>query len=164
MDWQIKSLSKKSSVSGADLKPGDVVVSVLHQNEAGDLERSDFLKSELEQNPYMGKFLAKWERVVSENPLEDERQARRLALTGSENFFISLFDDESLDIDQKDVLKQMLALLLERKRILRAKGRVKNGVQIYVHSASKREFEVRQCELNEELIFNIQSQIEAFIL
>ena len=164
MDWQIKSLSKKSAASGADLKPGDVVVSVLRQNEAGDLERSDFLKSELEQNPYMGKFLAKWERVVSENPLEDERQARRLALTGSENFFISLFDDESLDIDQKDVLKQMLALLLERKRILRAKGRVKNGVQIYVHSASKREFEVRQCELNEELIFNIQSQIEAFIL
>ena len=164
MDWQIKSLSKKSSVSGADLKPGDVVVSVLHQNEAGDLERSDFLKSELEQNPQPGKFLARWERVVSENPQEDERQARRLALTGSENFFISLFDDEGLDIEHKDVLKQMLALLLERKRILKAKGRAQSGVQVYVHSASKREFEVRQCELNEELIFNIQSQIEAFIL
>lgn len=164
MDWQIKSISKKSSQSGVDLKPGDVVVSILRQNEAGDLERSDFLKSELEQNPYNGKFLAKWERVVSENPQEDERQARRLALSGSESLFISLFDDESLDIEQKDALKQMLALLLERKRILRAKGRVKNGFQLYVHTASKREFLVRQCELNEELILNIQSQLESFVI
>lgn len=164
MDWQIKSLSKKSSQSGAELKAGDVVVSIIFQNQAGEIERSDFLKSELEQNPYNGKFLGKWERVVSDNPQEDERQARRLALSGSEDLFISLFDDADIDMEQKDVLKQMLALLLERKRILRAKARPQNGVQTYIHVATKREFKVEQKELNEELILNIQSQIEAFLI
>lgn len=164
MDWQIKTLSKKSFGSGAELKPGDVVVSVIFVNEANELDRRDFLKKELEENPFEGKFVGKWERVVSENPEEDERQARRMAIAGSEDFFLSLYDENGVEVEQKDVLKQMLALLLERKRILRAKGRPQNGVQLYVHSSSKREFLVPQKELGEDLVSNIQTQINAFMV
>ncbi|MBO7520901.1 MAG: hypothetical protein J6T16_01500 [Opitutales bacterium] len=164
MDWQIKTLSKKSSQSGAELKAGDAVVCVVFLNEAGELDRRDFLKSEFEGRPFGGKYIGKWERVVSENPEEDERQARRMAIAGSEDFFISLYDDEAVEVEQKDVLKQMLALLLERRRILRAKGRPEGGFQLYVHSSSKREFLVPQKELNEELISSIQTQIDAFLV
>lgn len=164
MDWQIKTLSKKSSQSGVELKAGDIVVCVVFVNEAGELDRRDFLKSELDEKPFEGKYVGKWERVVSENPEEDERQARRMAIAGSEDFFISLYDDEAVEVEQKDVLKQMLALLLERKRILRPKGRPEGGFQLYLHPSSKREFLVPQKELSEELVFNIQSQINAFLV
>ena len=86
------------------------------------------------------------------------------AIAGSEDFFISLYDDEAVEVEQKDVLKQMLALLLERKRILRPKGRPEGGFQLYLHPSSKREFLVPQKELSEELVFNIQSQINAFLV
>ena len=164
MDWQIRSLSKKSSKSGVELKPGDIVECVVYANEAGELERSDFLKSELDEKPFEGRFVGRWERIVSEDPEEDERQARRMALAGSEDLFISLFDAGSVEVEGKDALKQMLALLLERKRVLRAKGRPVGGVQTYVHSASKREFEVPQMELDGELVANIQTQIDAFLI
>ncbi len=164
MDWQIKTLSKKSSQSGVELKAGDVVVSVVFINELNELDRRDFLKSELEEKPFEGKFVGKWERVVSENPEADEREARRMAIAGSEDFFLSLYDDNGVEVEQKDVLKQMLALLLERKRILKARGRPQNGLQLYIHSSSKREFLVPQKDLNEELISNIQTQINAFLI
>lgn len=164
MDWQIKSLSKKSSKSGADLKPGDVVVSVVFVNDAGELDRLDFLKSELDEASVGVKFLGRWERVVSDNPQEDERQARRMALAGSEDFFVSLFDDDSLSVEHRGTLQQMLALLLERKRILRAVGRPSGGVQKYLHAASKREFDVPQKDLDAALIMNIQSQLDAFLI
>lgn len=164
MDWQIKTLSKNSSQSGAQFKAGDVVVCVVFLNASGELERKDFLKSEFGENSFEGSFVGKWERVVSENPEADERKARKMALAGSEDFFISLFDENSVEIEQKDVLKQMLALMLERKRILKAKGRPQGNVQLYVHTQSKREFQVEQKDLTEELILHIQSQINVFMI
>lgn len=164
MDWQIGTLAKKSSHSGRDLKPGDTVVSIVRLGEAGVLERNDYLKEELAEGNYESRYLAKWERVVSENPEEDERQARKMALAGSEDFFISLYDDPNVDMENPDCMKQMLALMLERKRILKALGRPSGGVQKYRHPASGREFEVPQKELDEALIMGIQSQLDAFLL
>ncbi len=164
MDWQIKSISKKSSQSGQELKAGDLIVSIIFVNEMGELDRQDLLKSEFESENFDKKFVAKWERTVSENPNEDERMARQMALSGSEDLFISLYDDASLGIDDKETLKQMLALLLERKRILRAVGRPKNAQQKYLHISTKREFEVPQKNLDEELLTNIQSQLNLFLI
>ncbi|MBO6103395.1 MAG: hypothetical protein J6P03_09130 [Opitutales bacterium] len=164
MDWPIKSLSKNSAQSGQSFKAGDEVVCVVFQNAAGELERADFLKSEYSPEKFKGGFVGKWERKVGENPQEDERRFRRMALAGAEDLFMSLFDGESADIEQKDTLKQMLALLLERKRVLRPVGRPQNGAQRYVHAATKREFSVAQKDLTQELVLNIQKQINAFIL
>ncbi len=165
MDWQIASLSKKSAVSGKDFAPLDRVVCAIYNDEMGNLQRSDFLKDELDNFELKEKILGKWERVVSENPQEDERAARRLALASNEDFFLSLFDDSlSLESEQKDLIKQILALLLERKRILKALGRPSGGIQKYLHVASKRELEVPQGILNQELIFKIQQQLDMLMI
>ena len=42
-------MSKKSFGSGVELKPGDVVVSVIFVNEANELDRRDFLKRSLKK-------------------------------------------------------------------------------------------------------------------
>ncbi len=164
LDWQIKPLAKKSA-GGKDITAGDTVVCAVFIDELGNLDRSDFLKDEFDESLLTGKVIGRWERVVSANPEEDERMARKMSLASSEDFFLSLFDEASaVQTDETDVIKQMLALLLERKRVLRPIGRVSGGVQKYLHSATKREFVVPQRNLDEELIIKIQSQLGSIII
>ncbi len=164
LEWQIKPLAKKSA-SGRDINPGDTVVCAVFIDELGNLDRADFLKDEFDKQQIAGKTIGRWERIASENPEEDERMARKMSLASSEDFFISLFDDSSqVETDQSDVVKQMLALLLERKRILRPMGRPSGDVQKYLHVSSKRVFDVPQKNLDEDLIIKIQSQLGSIII
>ncbi len=164
LEWQIKPLAKKTA-SGRDIVAGDTVVCAVFIDELGNLDRIDFLKDEFDEALLTGKIIGRWERVVSANPDEDEKMARKMSLASSEDFFLSLFDEtSSVQTDESDVVKQMLALLLERKRILRPQGRVSGGVQKYLHVATKRIFEVPQKNLDEELIVKIQSQLGSIII
>ncbi len=162
--WQIKPLSKKS-VLGSDIKAGDTVVCAVFIDAAGNLDRADFAAGEFDESKIAGKIIGRWERVVGENPDADERMARKMALASSEDFFISLFDENSaIETEETDVVKQMLALLLERKRILRPLGRPSGGVQKYLHVSSKRVFDVPQSAPDENLILKIQSQLGSIII
>ena len=88
-----------------------------------------------------------------------------MALSSSEDFFVSLFDESSgVTTDEADVVKQMLALLLERKRILRPVGRPKFGIQKYVLVSTKREFDVPQKNLDTDMIIKIQNQLGNIII
>ena len=165
LDWQIKPLAKKSALSEREIAPGDTVVCAVFVNEFGMLDRLDFHKDEFDVSKVAGKIIGKWERVVSEHPEADERMARRMSLESSEDFFVSLFDENSaVETDEVDVVKQMLALLLERKRILRAVGRPVNNVQKYIQPSTKREFSVPQKNLDEDLVIKIQSQLGSIII
>ncbi len=165
LEWQIKPLAKKSGLSDREIKPGDTVVCAVFVDELGNLDRLDAHKDDFDDSKLRGKVIGRWERVVSENPEADERAARKMALASSEDFFVSLFDEGSaVETDEVDVVKQMLALLLERKRILRPQGRASKGVQKYVQVSTKREFSVPQKNLNEELIVKIQNQLGSIII
>ena len=165
LDWQIKPLAKKSALSDRDISAGDTVVCAFFINELGLLDRLDFHKDEFDVSKISGKIIGKWERVVSEHPDADERAARRMSLESSEDFFVSLFDENSaVEADEVDVVKQMLALLLERKRILRPVGRPINNVQKYIQPSTKREFSVPQRNLDEDLVIKIQSQLGSIII
>lgn len=165
MDWQIKPLAKKSAVSSRDIKPGDEVVCAVFVDAAGNLDRADFLKGEFDESQISGKVIGRWERVVSANPDADERASRRMALESTEDFFVSLFDESAgVDVPEKDVVKQMLALLLERKRIIRPVGRPRGGVQKYVQPSTKRVFDVPQSALGADLIAKIQTQLGSIII
>ena len=144
---------------------GDRVVCAVFLDDAGNLDRVDILKDELEAFKLDKKILGKWEREVSANPEADERAARRMALAGSEDFFLSLFDDSSqIDADETDVIQQILALLLERKRILKPVGRPSGGVQKYVHCSTKNLLDVPQKELDADLVMKIKSQLDYLIM
>lgn len=164
LEWQIKPLAKKSA-GGSDIKPGDTVVCAVFVDSLGNLDRADFLKGEFDPSAIGGKIIGRWERVVGEDPDEGEKMARKMSLASSEDFFLSLFDDSSEVVaEEADIVKQMLALLLERKRVLRPLGRPSAGVQKYLHPATKREFDVPQRSLDENLIAKIQSQLGSIII
>jgi len=165
LEWQIKPLAKKSALSDREFKPGDVAVCAVFFDEFGALDRLDSHKDEFDDSKIRGKVIGKWERVVSADPEGDERAARRMSLAGSEDFFLSLFDENSAVVsDEVDVIKQMLALLLERKRVLKSIGRPRGGFQKYLHPQTGREFEVPQKSVDEELVLKIQSRLGSIII
>ncbi len=164
LDWQIKPLSKKSAISGRDIAPGDHVVCAVFADALGNLDRLDCHADEFDPSKIEGKIIGRWERTASANPEEDERAARRMALSSSEDFFVSLFDGSGVSADESDAVKQILALLLERKRILRPVGRPSGGIQKYVQASTKREFDVPQKPLGADLIAKMQTQLGNIIV
>lgn len=158
-------MAKKSSLSGRELAAGQRVICAVFLDELGNFCRDDFLKDEFDDSKVSGRIIGRWERVVSENPGDDERAARRMALAGAEDFFMSLFDETSgVEAEEKDAVKQMLSLLLERKRVLRALGRPAGGVQKYLHVSTKKELEVPQLDLSADLVAKIRTQLNFLII
>ncbi len=85
-------------------------------------------------------------------------------IVSSEEIFLSLFAEGTVVANEKkDVLKQILALMLQRKRILRAEGRPMNGLQKYIYSKTKEVFEVRMMNLTEDDIRQVEQELEAII-
>ena len=72
LDWQIKTLAKKSAISGREIKPGDCVVCAVFVDELGNLDRIDVHKDEFDASKINGKVIGWWERVVSDAPDADE--------------------------------------------------------------------------------------------
>lgn len=129
LDWQIKPLSKKSAISGRDISAGDSVVCAVFVDGLGNLDRLDCHADEFDPSKIEGKIIGDGSAPSAKIPKRTRGAARRMALSSSEDFFVSLFDGSGVRADESDVIKQMLALLLERKRILRPVGRPSGGTK-----------------------------------
>lgn len=146
MDWQIKTMAVKSSASEAKFEDGDIVTCLIYKDpEVEGLCRADLLNSEVEGFEHSGILLGRWQRIIKSdaNEAEDPREL----ITAADDFFCSLFEqddpEEAEENKERSALKHLLALLLERKRILKPKGaRATTGSQTYVHPKLQREFEV----------------------
>jgi hypothetical protein len=160
MDWQLKSMAGKSSASETEFKPGDAVVSLIFKDTTeGVLARADVLSEELESFELSGPRLGQWRRIIKEessNELAPQEQ-----MVAAEDLFLSLFESQeneeaSVGEAERLALQHLLALLLERKRILRSLGiRAKDGLQRYRHAKLDREFEVPVLEVDGKLMEKI---------
>lgn len=165
MEWQIKTLSRKSTLSGRSFEPGDRAVSLVYVDDgAGELGRADLHEGELSQLQLPGQVLGRWSWVMKD-PEEGAANARD-TVASAEDFFFSLFENETdLERDRSDALKHLLALMLERKRILRAVGpRHTSGTQTYRHVKTRQELNVPLAEISRELMFKIEDTLGDIIL
>jgi len=165
MDWQIKTLSRKSTLSGESFKPGDRAVSLVYvDDEAGDLDRADLHENELDQLQLPGQVLGRWTWVMKDP--EDGATNAADTVASAEDFFFSLFENEAgEEQDRSDALKHLLALMLERKRVLRPVGpRQTSGAQLYRHVKTKQELSVPIAEISRELMFKIEDTLGDIIL
>lgn len=165
MDWQIKTLSRKSTLSGDSFEPGDRAVSLVYvDDEAGELGRTDLHERELEQFELAGKVLGRWNWVMKDP--EDGAVSASETVASAEDFFFSLFENESVaGREESDMLKHLLALMLERKRILRAVGpRQATGMQTYRHVKTKQEILVPIAEISRDLMLKIEDTLGDIIL
>ncbi|MDR2430375.1 MAG: hypothetical protein LBD14_05770 [Puniceicoccales bacterium] len=149
-------------MSGESFKTGDRVVCVVYKPEGLPIDRVDVLAEHFARHALAGVELGRWVREVKERA-EEEREARLQLLATREEFFLSLYADAEDPSGEKAVLKQLLALLLERKRVLRALGRPSGGVQRYLHVRTREEFDVPAGELVPEEVARVQSALEMLV-
>lgn len=162
MDWQVQQLSKESSLTGQPFELGCRVLSFLYLDDLGQLSRTDILEKEEETFTPPGRVLGKWSRIVE--PVASEREAQKQALQSSEELFFSLIES-NVDTEEIRVIKHLLALKLERKRILKRLIPVAVNRKIsYQHSKTKTLVEVEDVEITPDEMPRIQEKLDYLVV
>lgn len=149
-------------MSGEPLQPGDRVVCVVVKPVGREIERHDIAAAREEEFKADGLVLGRWSRVIRDRP-DEEREVRARLLASREEFFLSLFADPADPEGDKAVLKQLLALLLERRRVLRPQGPPSDGAMRYRHVASGAEYLVPDEELSPDRVARVRDALESLV-
>lgn len=162
MELNLHPIATKCYVSGRDFQENDRVVSYLVREASGEVARRDLLEAE------DGRFMppafvyCRWvvafkHRKAGENP------ALTLKLT-AENLFLTLGDPAAEPNSTNTPLLQFLALMLERKKLIKPRGLTEDGArQIYEHMPSHQLYEVPVGDLNVEFFQKIQEHLGVLV-
>lgn len=163
MELNLQPLATSCFVTGKPFGEGERVLSYLVRNETSDeVMRYDVLESASEGFTVPGFVACSWGHVfkprkVGENP------ERELKLT-AENLFVTLADPTNEIAAENERLVQFLALMLERKKLLRPKGRSADGTRnLFEHAKTKLIYAVPAGELNPEFFMSIQEQLSVLV-
>jgi hypothetical protein len=149
-------------VSGQPFREGDRVASILARAEDGAIVRYDALEANAAAFTPEGFVACRWVQVFKPQ-VRDENRDRALKLT-AENLFLTLSDPSTLSTPETDRLVRFLALLLERKRLLRPKGHAPDGVKdLYEHAKTKQLHEVPAIELTPEFFVAVREQLSVLV-
>jgi len=163
MELNLQPLASACHVTGQAFKDGDRVVSFLIRNETSvEVARHDLLESAQGDFTPGGFVACRWAHVFKPRKA-GENPERELKLT-AENLFVTLADPAVELAPENERLVQFLALMLERKRLLRPKGRTADGKRaVYEHAKTKQLYEVPAGELNPEFFLSLQEQLGALV-
>lgn len=168
MEISIRRIAKESSLSGEKFEPGDVAESFLYRNPEGELERADLHLSELEAFEVPETLLCRWRHRVRDADTS-EADARKRSIASAEEMFLALLEREaelpegeplameSRTAREQLVLLNLLALMLERRRILKA---IPGG---YWHTREKRNLRIRRVDLDPAEIAPLLVELENLI-
>lgn len=159
MEWQVRPIARQCAATGRELRPGDIVTCVVHKPEGGAVERADVLKEHAASYNPPGLLLGKWTREVKERGEEEQAQRAQL-LASREELFLSLYEQEEDPTGDRAVLKHILAMLLERKRILRQAGPPEKGMTPYLHAATKQVYQVPAIDLQPDHIRQVGGSLD----
>jgi hypothetical protein len=135
MELTLHPIATKCFVSGRDFAENERVASYLVREASGEVARRDLLESE------DGRFMppafvyCRWVVAFKQRKAEED-PARMLKLT-AENLFLTLADPAVERNEANTPLLQFLALMLERKKLIKLRGYTEDGArQIYEHRAT----------------------------
>lgn len=175
-DLQLKPHAKQSGITGRPFEPDSVVVSWLYIDPKGEYIRIDAHPDETPANMGESRLLCRWQRKL--RPVaHSDAEARRQALLSAEELFFALHGDAGVELpdvqaqqapdpaaddteSRRTLFKYMLALLLERKRVLRLLPGSSTAQSQYLHVKTKRTFAVDTVPLGPETLIRLAPQIE----
>ncbi|MDX2187012.1 MAG: hypothetical protein SFV32_08770 [Opitutaceae bacterium] len=140
---------------------GERVVCHLVRVKSGELVRYDVAETAVAEYVPEGSLACRWVRVYKPRKA-GENPERELKLT-AENLFMSLTDPSAELTLESTRLVQFLALMLERKRVLRPKGLAADGRQQFEHAKTKQLILVPAGELSPEFFILVQEQLAVLI-
>jgi len=150
-------------VTGQPFIEGQRVLSHLVRNETtGEVMRYDLLESVAAEFVAPGFVACRWRHLFKPRK-PGENPERELKLT-AETLFLTLADPASEVTDDNTRLVQFLALMLERKKLIRPKGRNADGTRnVYEHAKTKQFYEVPVGELSPEFFIAVQEQLSVLV-
>lgn len=164
MELNLQPLGEVCAVSGRSFVAGERVVSYLVRTPANlEVQRFDVVANEHERFQPSGSVVCRWAhaykpRKAGENP------DKALKLT-AETLFLTLADPANELTPENTRLLLFLALMLERKRVVRPKGRTADGLRnIVEHVHSKQLFEIPAAELTPEFFTQVQAQLSVLVV
>ncbi len=170
MELNLHPIATKCCVTGREFQEGDRVVCYLVREDAsagatpgtGGIGRRDLLESADAGQVWTVSIFCRW--VVEYKMRRGEENADRALKLTAENLFLTLADPDNPPSETNTPLLQFLALLLERKRLLKARGITTDGErQILEHMPSHRLYEVPVGTLDEAFFVRIQEQLGVLV-
>ena len=162
MELTLHPSAKICRASGREFAEGDRVVSHLVREASGEIGRHDVLASEGAGYARPGAVLCSWTVAYKARRLE-ENPGRALKLT-AENLLVTLGDPAAEPNPANTPLRQFLALLLERKRVLRPRGRTPDGERrIYEHARTHLLYEIPVGTLDAAFFLQLQGQLDLLV-
>lgn len=163
MEMSLQPLASQCFVSGEPFVEGARVVSFLVRVGAAlEIVRYDVLETRASDFAPEGYVACKWVQIFKPKRA-GENPDRALKLT-AENLFVTLADPTTEPTPENTRLVQFLALMLERKKVLRPRGLSADGQrQRYEHVRSKAIFEVPLGELSPAFFVAVQEQLSVLV-
>jgi hypothetical protein len=162
MEMHLQPHSTTCFVSGEPFVEGARVVSHLVRSATMEIVRYDVLEPHTANFTPPGFVACRWVHVFKPRR-GDENPDRSLKLT-AENLFVTLADPTTEPTPENTRLVQFLALMLERKKILRPRGRSADGARnLFEHAKTKQMFEVPVGELSPEFFVAVQEQLTVLV-
>lgn len=161
MELQLQPPADVCFITGAPFQAGNRVVSFLVRDAAGEFRRYDcHLAAEGRTSPD-GEVLCRWTRTYK--PRAAEMNAERELKLTAESLFLSLTEDAAAGVDENGALKQFLALMLERKRVLKNRGTSESGHAVFEHFPSHRMIEVPAGEMDPGFFLAVRDKLGVLV-
>jgi len=162
MELNLQPLATACFVSGQTFAAGEPVASYLVRDANLEIVRYDLLASQKEAFAPAGFIACSWvhpykPRVAGEN-------TERTLKLNAETLFLALADPSTEATVENTRLVQFLAFMLERKKVLRPKGRSADGEKnVYEHAKNKQLYQVPKAELTPEFFVQVQAQLSVLV-
>ena len=162
MELNLQPRALSCFVSGEPFREGDRVTSVLVRADSGAIVRHDALEANAASLEPQGFVACSWVQAFKPQPKDGNRD-RALKLT-AENLFLTLADPSTEATPETARLVRFLALLLERKRLIRPRGKSPSGEgDLYEHGRTKQMFTVPDIELTPEFFVAVREQLSVLV-
>jgi hypothetical protein len=163
MEMNLPPLSAACFVTGRPFAEGERVASFLvRQGQSPEVLRHDVAAGMAPAYVPAGEVACSWVQVYK--PRRGDGDAARAMKLTAENLFVTLADPATEATPGNTRLVQFLALLLERKRLLRPRGRsADGGKMLYEHARSKLVYEVPAGEWDPEFFLQVQTQLSVLV-
>ncbi len=162
MELNLHPIATKCCVSGREFAEHDRVVCFLVREENGLSGRRDLLESEIANLPPPAEVYCRWVVVFKPRLLQDNAD-RNLKLT-AETLFLTLADPANPPSETNTPMLQFLALMLERKRLIKLRGVTDDKQrQIFEHMPSHQLYEIPVGNLDQSFFMKIQEQLGVLV-
>ena len=162
-EWHLKTISRQSKLTGNPFEAGQRIISYIYKDNNGEIHRTDIHANDASKYHAPGVLLGWWEQELRND--DNELEAKKQIINSSEELFLSLFEDEEIEAEEREVIKFLLALMLERKKILKPLLKAPVGkVQKYLHQRTDKEYEVPLVDLTAKSVQGVMEQLKEVII